>query len=347
MNNMPDINVITPGLLTTVQDSGRLGFQQYGIPVSGAMDRYSLETANVLAGNCRNAAALEITFSGPVLEFKSSMAIAITGADMEPSVNGNPVEAYEAIYVKPGDVLSFGALKKGLRTYVAFEGGIDVPLVMQSRSTYLKAGIGGFQGRKLRAGDTLQVAPVKGHISSGIRKIPGSMIPGYGSEIPVRVIMGPEDDSFTPEGISCFLSNEYTVGSHSDRMGLRMQGPVIEHKNGADILSSGINFGSIQVAGEGQPIILMADRQPTGGYTRIAGVISADLPLVAQAKPGDRLRFQDVGVELAQRLIKERENEINGLIELFSGHDYEADKNIRRLQLKINGKMYETSVVEI
>jgi len=343
---MAGIKILTPGFITSIQDSGRFGFQQYGIPIAGAMDRHSLELANILVGNNRDAAGFEITLTGPVIEFESSLAIAITGADMSPAINGNAVETYKTTYVNPGDVLSFGGLKSGLRTYLAIEGGIDVPSIMGSKSTYLKAAIGGFEGRKLNSGDHLQISYSKRTIPIGIRKIPDSLIPIYNREISVRVIMGPEDIRFTSEGLSTFLENEYIVTNQSDRMGLRLQGPKIMHKKDADILTSGINFGTIQVEGNGQPIVLMADRQTTGGYTRIASAISVDISGLAQAKPGDRVRFQSIDIELAQQLMREREIEITRNIEVFERAGYKMLKSHRKYQISINEKKYEVSVMD-
>lgn len=344
---MSGFKIITSGFMTTIQDNGRFNFQKYGIPVAGAMDRRSLELANILVGNSRDAAGLEITYTGPAIEFESSMAIAITGADMSPTINGKQVEAYKTIYVNSGDVLSFGGLKNGLRTYLAIEGGIDVPSIMGSKSTYLKAELGGFEGRKLKAGDRIQTSCVSRTSPIGTRKIPSFLIPRYDNEICVRVIMGPEDDCFTSEGLSAFLENQFTVTDQSDRMGLRLQGPVITHKNHPDILSSGINLGTIQVAGNEQPIILMADRQTTGGYTRIANVISIDIPRLAQARPGDRVRFQSVDVELAQRLLREVETETLRLVENFEMGNYDIPQNGQEYLITLNGKRYEVSVAEI
>lgn len=344
---MADARIINPGLMTTIQDLGRFGFQQYGIPVSGAMDKYSLELANILVGNNRDAAGLEITLTGPTIEFGSSMAIAITGADISPMLNGNSVDMYKTVFVHPGDVLSFGGIKSGSRAYLAMEGGIDVPSVMGSKSTYLKAGIGGLGGKKLLAGDTLKAVSVTREVPIGIRKIPDNLIPRYHSEISVRVILGPEDTRFTSKGVSAFLENEYTVTNQSDRMGLRLQGPKIEHINGPDILSSGISLGTIQVAGDGQPIVLMADRQTTGGYTRIASVISVDITYLAQAKPGERIRFQSISIETAQQLLREREADIVHLAEEYDRESHQMLSARREFRIRVNDKTYEVSVMEM
>jgi len=344
---MACLKIITPGFMTTVQDKGRHGFQKQGIPVSGAMDTYALELANLLVGNERSTAGLEVTFSGPMIEFDANRAIAITGANLSPAINGRAVELNQTIQVSAGDVLGFGALRNGARAYIAVEGGIDVPLVMGSRSTYLKAGIGGFNGRRLQVGDCLDLSIPDDRLPLGKRKLPANMILQYKREIHVRVILGPEDARFTDESINTFLNNAYEFTNQSDRMGLRLTGPVLHHITGPDILSAGINFGAIQVAGDGQPIVLMADRQTTGGYTRIASVISVDLPLMAQAKPGDTVRFHSIDISDAQRLLLERERQIKALKNSYEQASAVLAEKVQNYRVTVNGREYEVSVMEI
>ena len=303
---MPSVIIRSAGMLTTVQDKGRYGYQRYGMPIAGAMDVFSLQLANALVGNDRNSACLESTFTGPELHFTAEGVIALTGADMGPVVNGMPVSVNKALKVGRGDTLSFSGLKNGFRTYIAFAGGIKVPEVMGSRSTYLRAKIGGFEGRAIAAGDEVPLGEMKG----GIREIviPDGLVPRYQSEQTVRIISGPEVSCFTIEGIQSFLTSEYKITEKSDRMGYRLSGKSITHTEaGADIISSGISRGTVQVPGNGQPIILMADRQSSGGYTRIACVISADLTLVAQMKPGDVIRFREITIDKAQEIFAERD----------------------------------------
>lgn len=303
---MNRIIVESAGLLTTVQDSGRYGFQRFGMPVAGAMDIFSLHLANALVGNEPTSACLETTLTGPQIVFKDSGAVAITGADMSPCKNGKPVSQNKTIVVISGDRLSFSGLKNGCRSYIAFAGGIIVPPVMESRSTYLRAKIGGFEGRALMAGDELPLGDVPGKIR--IKEIPREMIPRYRSSQTLRIIPGPEVRRFELEGIRHFLTCEYRVTDQSDRMGYRLLGREIEQlSENADIISSGVSFGTIQIPGNGQPIILMADRQTTGGYTRIANIVSLDLTLLAQLKPGDRIRFREISLERSQELFIERE----------------------------------------
>lgn len=304
---MATIIVHKAGLLTTVQDRGRFGYQRYGMPVSGAMDIFSLELANLLVGNDPGDACLEATITGPELEFTGATWVAITGADMDPHLNGQGIPMNTAVDVRPGDRLGFRGLRSGCRAYIAFAGGIAVPLVMGSRSTYLRAGIGGFQGRALMPGDELPLGVPLGR--PHLKNIPEGLIPEYKHEQTIRVISGPEAHYFEIAGLRSFLSTEYTVTAQSDRMGYRLSGETIKHKEGmTGIISAGISLGTVQVPGNGQPIILMADRQTSGGYARIANVITADLTLLAQMRPGDKVRFKDTTLDMAQQLLIDRHN---------------------------------------
>jgi antagonist of KipI len=302
---MPSIIIRSPGLLTTVQDTGRFGYQRYGMPVSGAMDTFSMQLANILAGNQYDEACLETTLSGPEVIFTTAGAVAICGSDMSPCINGKPVQLNTTINVKRGEILNFAGLVSGCRAYIAFAGGIDVPKIMGSRSTCLQAKLGGFEGRALKAGDELPLGEITGNIL--IKKIPKKIIPEYKDIAAIQIIPGPEMERFKPEGIRHFLTSEYTVTNSSDRMGYRLSGKAVDQNSAnADIISAGISAGTIQVPGDGQPIILMADRPTTGGYSRIANIISVDLTLAAQLKPGDRIRFSEISLEKARNLFVER-----------------------------------------
>ncbi len=309
---MATVIVHTAGLLTTVQDRGRYGYQRFGMPVSGAMDVFSLELANLLVGNDPGDAGLEATISGPELEFTGATCIAITGADMDPHLNGQGILINTAVVVRPGDRLGFRGLRSGCRAYIAFAGGIAVPSVMGSRSTYLRAGIGGFQGRALMPGDELPLGELESLSPSDLlirgadqrkprlKKLPDGLIREYKHEQLIRIISGPEAHYFEIGGLRSFLSTEYIVTAQSDRMGYRLSGEPIRHKEGAtNIISAGISLGTVQVPGDGQPIILMADRQTSGGYARIANVIAADLTLIAQMRPGDKIRFKETTLDVA------------------------------------------------
>lgn len=299
---MASIKIVKPGLLTTIQDLGRFGYQKYGMPVAGAMDSYSLMLANNLVGNRPNEACLEATAIGPEIEFEHKTYIAICGADMQPLINGVKAEMYSTILINSGDVLSFDGLRNGFRTYISFAGGIDIPIIMGSKSTYLRGKIGGYNGRALQAGDNLRIFEISQRIA--IKKTPFEQIPIYSDNLTLRIIPGPEANRFTVNGLATFLNSTYTLSNECDRMGYRLDGDKIEHKLSPDIISSGIAFGTIQVPAHGQPIIMMADRQTTGGYARIANVISSDLPYLAQLQPGDTVNFEEVRMAQAMDLVR-------------------------------------------
>ena len=293
------ITVLNPGLLTTVQDQGRIGYQQFGVSVSGVMDPRAASLANILVGNDEKEAVLECTMMGPHLQFDKANCIAITGGDLMPTLDGKPIPNYTAVKVEAGQVLKFTMPKTGCRAFIAFAGGLDIPEVMGSRSTYMKAKIGGVEGRKLQKGDVIGFRAPKAELKNmNFRSMASEFVPR--KEYTVRVVLGPQDDYFTDAGIQTFLSEVYSVTAEFDRMGCRLEGAVIQHKEGGDIISDGIAFGAIQVPSSGQPIIMLGDRQTTGGYTKIANVISADFRILAQLKQGDKVRFEKVSVKAAQ-----------------------------------------------
>lgn len=265
------------------------------------MDSFALRAANVLVGNDAGEAGLEVTMVGPRVRFSEAAVIAVAGGDLGLRIDGREAESWRAHVVRAGTVVDFAGRRSGARAYLAVGGGIDVEPWLGSRSTYTMAQVGGLEGRALSAGDRLPIAG-KGFsiLSLSTRTIPESDRPRYSSEPEIRVILGPHADRFTESGISTFLSGNYEISPVSNRMGFRLDGPAIEHSRGADIISCGIPLGGVQVPGNGQPIILMADHQTTGGYTMIATVIQADLPLVAQCLPGERLRFRTSEVEEAR-----------------------------------------------
>ncbi len=296
------------GIFTTVQDYGRMGYQNLGFHVCGAMDRHSYWAANVLLDNTDREAVLEFTICGPTLYFTSDSVIAITGGDFDPKINGESIPMYTAVAVKRGDELEMGFCRSGTWGYIAFAGGLDVPEVMGSRSTDVKCKLGGLMGRAIKDGDEIGfLSNVKSLHSMKDRRLER---PDYGQDVvELRVTMGPQDDHFTENGIHTFLLGEFTVTSQCDRMGYRLEGPVIEHNElGADIISDGIAKGAIQVPSNGQPIIMMSDRQTLGGYTKIANVISVDLGKLAQCKYPQKIKFIRVTIEEAQRIyMMERE----------------------------------------
>ena len=284
------LKVLSAGPLSTVQDGGRFGSQASGMTESGAMDRASYRLANALLGNGGNAAALELTLFGGSFAFEGEGEIALAGADMQARLNGQPIAMNEAVPVKTGDRLDLGPAVRGVRTYLAVSGGIDVPVVLGSRSTNLKAGLGGLEGRKLRAGDVLCALPQEMETSQKEHIVPVPMCT-FGEVTEVRFVYGPQDGRFSEAEKAKFTNSVYTVSSSADRMGYRLEGPQIRAEGGSDILSDGVCFGSVQIPADGQPIVMMADHQTTGGYAKIATVLSCDLPLLAQLGPGKKIRF--------------------------------------------------------
>lgn len=291
------IEVEEAGLLTTVQDLGRPGFQRHGVPVAGAMDPEAFRDANRLVGNDPGAAALECTVHGPRLRCLRTTVASVAGADLGAVVERSDLGRWEpplgsSFRLRPGNVLSFEGRRSGARAYVAFAGGIDVPLVLGSRSSYLRMGFGGYLGRPLRTGDRLALLPSKATVFPGERRA-GRRHEG---EAVLRVVWGPQDDYFTAKARATLESSAFTVGDASDRMGYRLEGPTLEHRDAGSrqILSDGNTLGSIQVPPNGLPIVMLADRATTGGYPKIATVVTADVPRLAQLVPGEKVRFRSV-----------------------------------------------------
>ena len=307
--------VIDPGPFSTVQDRGRWGYQQMGLPVSGALDPLAFRMANLLVGNPENAAVIEFTIVGPQLTVMAEVDIAVTGADMQMKLNYKPVENWRTIRVNPGDLLSFQSAKKGCRGYLAVTGGIDVPEVMGSRSTFTGGKFGGYHGRSLRKGDILKSGP--GRPLEWPRRLPESYIPPYSGHMELRAVPGPQDDFFQ-EGLETLFCSEYTVSGKADRMGYRLEGPAVVHKEGApqSIISEPTLPGGIQVPADHQPIVLLVE-QTVGGYTKIATVISTDISRIAQATPGDTFRFTRTDVEEAHRLYLRQQEKLAALAELL------------------------------
>jgi biotin-dependent carboxylase-like uncharacterized protein len=306
------IRIVEPGALTTVQDLGRSGHLRYGIPPSGPIDRLAFVVANRLVGNADGAAGLECTVLGPRLEAQTPCAVAVTGAEMPVVINGAEAPAWTTLTLKPGDVVKLGAARAGVRAYVAFSGGLDVPSVLGSRSTYLRGRLGGLGGRALRKEDRLRVFPAP---PTPRRRARRRVIPPFHPAPEIRVVLGPQADRFTDEGIRTFLGSDYEMLPQSDRMGARLRGPRIAHTRGHDIISDGIALGSIQVPGDGQPIALLVDRQSTGGYTKVATVCSFDIGRLGQVKPGHTLRFRAVELGEAHRMLRESQAALVDVLE--------------------------------
>jgi antagonist of KipI len=274
------------------------------------MDPFALQAANLLVGNPPGAAGLEITLAGPVLRATSPCLIAVGGADLGLRVNGQPLPPWISAYVRPGWTIEFAGRRSGCRAYLAVAGGISLPPVMGSRATYLPGGFGGVEGRALQVGDRLPVGadPAGGHLASRAgRRLPAHLVPAYQDQPTLAAIAGPQQDLFDAEGQEAFYSGVYGVSPTADRMGYRLQGPeIVHHSPGdgspGDIISDGIPLGAVQVPADRQPIVMMADRQTTGGYAKIATVASVDIPLLAQCVPGkSSVRFVQTTVDQAQR----------------------------------------------
>ncbi|MCP3899955.1 MAG: biotin-dependent carboxyltransferase family protein [Desulfobacteraceae bacterium] len=301
---MESMRVLSPGGYTTVQDLGRFGYQEMGIPITGSLDLFASAIANLLVGNPENSAVLEITVIGPVLEILASVDVAITGANIGITVNDRPMLEWQSIRLVKGDILSIQQVKKGCRAYLAVNGGIDVPQVMGSYSTYTSSKLGGFQGRVIEKGDILESKDVS--LLDKPLFIPDKMIPDYLSDKIIRAIPGPQDNFFE-EGLSLFFGSEFLVTPKANRMGYRLLGPTIEIKDEMpkSIVSESSVPGSVQIPADGQPIILLVE-QTVGGYAKIATIISSDIPKVAQSTPGDTLQFQKIDIKTAHHLYIEQ-----------------------------------------
>src|ERR671929_1774039 len=323
------IRVRQPGLLTTVQDTGRFGEYALGMPPSGAMDVFSFQVGNYLVGNEDGAAGLEITYFGPELEFTDDTVIAITGAQIPPKINGEEAPTWETLRVEEGDILSFDYLKSGARSYLAVAGGIDVPIFMHSRSTYTLIGLGGFEGRALQEGDELEIGETGDHSDRVGRALDEEQIPTYSSEAELRVIIGLASYRLTEESMEGFLNTEWTVTTDADRVGYRYKGGELEFVEreqpagaGADpanVVDFGYPVGSIQIPGGVEPIVLLNDAVTGGGYATIGTVISADRDKLAQTKTNDKTWFRSVDLEEALKARKERRQQMEKIKQSLSG----------------------------
>jgi biotin-dependent carboxylase-like uncharacterized protein len=314
------IKVRQPGLLTTVQDTGRFGEYALGMPPSGAMDIFSYQVGNYLVGNEEGAAGLEITYFGPELEFTEGAVIAVTGAEMPPKINGEEAPTWETLEVGEGDVLSFDYLKNGARSYLAVAGGIDVPVFMHSRSTYTLIGLGGHEGRALQEGDELGIGGFPNGGGQVGKRVADDRIPAYSKETELRVIIGLASYRLTEESMEEFLTVEWTVTPDADRVGYRYRGGALKFvereqpagagSDPANVVDFGYPIGSIQVPGGVEPIVLMNDAVTGGGYATIGTVISADRDNLAQTKTNDKTRFRSVDLDEALKAREERREQM-------------------------------------
>ena len=299
------------GYFTTIQDLGRWGSQSQGFCISGAMDHFALKVANLLVGNSLGEACLEMTFKGAEIQFIENNIISVTGANMLPKINNEPINQWKTISINSGDLLTLKSARNGVRTYLSIKGGIDVPVVLRSKSTTPRERIGGFKGRTIKKGDTIKTNNnFNNQMEIKYFQLKDQYIPKYDSKIKkVRVIDGPYSENFTKKGIRTFYDSLFLVSIDIDRTGYRLEGPLIEHKIDAGRLISGAMVtGAIQIPGSGKPIILTAERRTHGGYPAIATIATVDLPIIAQSKPGDRFKFELIDLTEAQDLLKQENN---------------------------------------
>ena len=316
------IEIISAPSPLLIQDLGRRGYLKYGVPKSGVMDEVSARLANYLVGNPDDSPLLEFTLVGPTIRFNSSAVFAVAG-DVDVYLNDVKIEPWRSYWAKRGDILRVGMLKSGMYGYIAFAGGIECDRILGSCSTYLRANF----GKPLKPGDKLKLGYAILTEKVG-KSLPEEFIPKYGKEI--RVILGPNLENFTRNGIETFLISEYVVTKESDRMGYRLDGPRIEHSDkGADIITEAIPLGSIQVPANGKPIVMLADAQTTGGYAKIAVVSTVDLPAIAQKRPGEKVKFREISVKEAQELLKARERTMKALRKALT-----AEGNLFRIKIK-------------
>ncbi|MDM5296961.1 biotin-dependent carboxyltransferase family protein [Bacillus pumilus] len=341
------IQVIKPGMFTTIQDKGRIGYQKYGVLTSGGMDQLSLRVANLLAGNQESEAALEISLMGPgpVFTCQTDQLIAVTGADVEVDIDGESAPLWKPLFIPSGSAISFGPCKRGCRSYLAVAGGFDIKPVMQSKSTYVRAEIGGLKGRPLAKGDVLPVGKPS-RLACGLTKMLTTKVRnrGYGAPdwtvnhahfLPlhkspvIRIVAGRHMAHFQEESQQAFFEQPFQVTPQSDRMGCRLKGEPIRLKKKLELMSEAVACGSVQIPPDGQPIILLADRQTTGGYPRMGEVATVDVPLIAQAMPGANLHFQRIDRQEAERALVKQEEELRELtarikLEAFSYRNGES-----------------------
>ena len=326
MEKVATFEVLEPGILTTIQDLGRYGFSQFGVPPSGALDTFSLGVSNLLVGNEEEEACLEITLMGLRIRALKEVVIAITGGDLSPTLNGESVEMWRTHLLVQDDVIAFKKVGAGCRAYLSAGGGFVVPKMMGSSSTYLSGKFGGLEGRPLKKGDILYISNSSSLDKLGLR-FPRDWIPSSEKKVLLRIIPGPQDHHFTEKGFQTLTSSSYEVTPQCDRMGVRLEGPRIERRFDVEesIISEGLISGAIQVPGDGKPIIILTELV-TGGYTKIATIISTDLHRVAQLKPGDRVKFKPISIEEAHHLLKAQEERLKEFKKIIHNQALAVDK---------------------
>jgi antagonist of KipI len=340
------LTVIKPGLFTTLQDLGRVGFQKYGVITSGAMDTFAHRIANILVGNHENEATIECTLIGPEIRFENDTLLTLCGGELSANIDGNPVGMWRPILVQAGAVLKFGPPQLGCRVYLAVAGGFQVNSVMESKSTYIRAELGGFKGRTLHSGDRITTGTVSvvskqiiEYLNSRAKQlsfeqanwsISKKMLPKYREQPYIRVMRGRQFHLFTKESQEMLFGSSFQISAQSDRMGYRLKGPCLKLEARGELLSEAVSFGTIQVPSDGNPIILLADRQTTGGYPKIGQVATVDLPIIAQMAPNEKVEFIEIDHVTAEQLYIEREIMIAQV------------KNAMLLKIGIGGKSNES-----
>lgn len=323
------IKVLKAGILDTIQDLGRIGYQKYGVVTSGAMDTWSHRIANLLVNNDENEATLEMTLVGPEILFQEDSLIALCGGEFHPTVSGYPIPMWRPVFIRKNSTLTLGHVQNGARAYLAIAGGIDLPLIMKSQSTYTRAAIGGFKGRALRKDDVLSFGVKSTIIQNLLKKIlkdktdkpfltiKWSVTPNFISKFTdkpkIRVTRGRQYNLFEPLYVDAFFKESFTVSPNSDRMGYRLNNTLPPPMIQEELISEAVSFGSIQVPPDGKPIVLTADRQTTGGYPKIAQISTCDFSLIGQAKPGDKLFFTEISLDQSQKLYIEKEKSLQQL----------------------------------
>jgi antagonist of KipI len=302
---MSALLVAAPGFFTTVQDLGRDGFGPMGVSASGAADAISLRIGNLLVGNPEGSAALEMTLIGGAFTFEQDAVIAATGADFRPSLDGVALPMWTSIEIREGQTVKFGPSRSGARAYLCVQGGIAVELFLGSASTHVLSGLGGFEGRALRKGDRLKVGAANSFFRK--RSLSVKALESLGPRKVIRVTDGPQSDWFAESSWKTFCGNAFRVSERSNRMGIRLEGPPIPLDASREMLSEGVSLGAIQVPPSGQPIILFVEQQTTGGYPKIANVISADLHSLGQLRPRDEIRFERIEMIEARALVIQQE----------------------------------------
>ena len=350
-----ELEVLKPGMLTSVQDLGRWGFQASGVPVAGAMDLPALRIGNAMLGNAEGDAGIEVTIIGPEFAVRGKGLVVFAGAELGFSVNGTHIGSWDSVVLNDGDIISFSGPKNGCRGYLCVAGGIDVPAVMGSRSTYVRAKIGGYEGRSLKTGDIIKTGEpnLLWKRTNGFT-LPKEMRPDYDPDKPLLILTGLQADAFTSDGIRTLFESEYTISSESDRMGCRFDGPEIQHKEaGADIVSDAIPLGAVQIPGHGKPIAMLADRQTTGGYTKIGVLTPASIQKLVQRMPGMKVRFAEasmsdaVGELQAARDCIERIKQLRASWVSRAAGTCSARPLSSHFMMTVNGKTYDIKCEEL